>query len=509
MANQPSLSAEDRANLVAYLDGELNAPTARCLEAKLQQDPRARAEADSLRRTWELLDYLPRPEPSSDFSTRTIERVSALRPAAGRARRRAVAGWVAAGLLAAIVGFAAGRFVPHPASAGPLAGGEAIDPGGARDRRLLENLPRYLHVDDLHFLQRLADPKDPDLFGDGGRTPGPALPAARPQNDGVDARLRQNLEAFRALPPERQADLRRLDDELYQQPPAVLAQLDAVLDRYADWFDRLPEAERQRLEQAPDADGRLVVIKEVRQRQWIERLPRAERFQVERAQGDERAAVVQRIRRQDQQRHQEWRQAAQRWTAVANAKGKAKLEACPPAVRVFVKDYLEPLLTFKQRQQLEEFDGHWSGFLSNLARLADSHKVILLGRTGPTRFEELPADVRQQLAALDTETRARLRDAEGRWPDYAIWVTVAAKNKRIKLKTALGACSPGDERFDRVARDFIGRLTARLGQQEKWQLQSAEGQWPEYPLLLQRLAPRHYMVLPPGGSRFHLPYFGD
>jgi hypothetical protein len=505
MADQPSLSTDDRANLVAYLDGELNAPTARSLEAKLQQDPRARAEADSLRRTWELLDYLPRPEPSSDFSTRTIERVSALRPVTRHSRWR-VLGWVAAALLVTGVGFAAGRLVPHRVSAGAADGGPDVGVEAARDRRLLDNLPRYLHVDDLRFLRRLADPKDPELFGQGENAPAPAAAAARQPDEGLEARLRQNLEAYRSLPPARRAELRRLDDDLHQQPPAVLVQLEAVLDRYADWFDRLPTADRQRVEQAPDAADRLVVIKEVRQRQWVERLPRSERERIQQAEGDKRAALIQDLRRQDERRRQEWRQAGERWNAVANANGKAKLDACPLAVRIFVREFLEPLMSAPETKRLEEFEGHWPGFLQRLAQKADQHKVILLGRPGPTRFEELPADVQRQLAGLDATTRSHLKQAEGRWPDYAIWVTVAAKNKGIKLKTQLGACSPNDPRFDAATRQFIARLHLYPGQ--KSQLDQAEGHWPDYPLVLQRLARRHG-PLPPGGSQFHLPYFGD
>ena len=70
---------QEQADLVAYLDGELTGEAARTLEAKLSLDPQARAEADALRRTWELLDYLPRPEPSARFTHRTLERLSPVR----------------------------------------------------------------------------------------------------------------------------------------------------------------------------------------------------------------------------------------------------------------------------------------------------------------------------------------------------------------------------------------------------------------------------------------------
>src|SRR3954452_2725575 len=109
------LSDEDRENLVAYLDGELDEASAHALESKLSLDPLARAEADALRRTWELLDYLPKPEPSSDFTNRTLSRLSLqsarsskiVRMTGKMPRRRRwllPLGWAAAVLLAATGG---------------------------------------------------------------------------------------------------------------------------------------------------------------------------------------------------------------------------------------------------------------------------------------------------------------------------------------------------------------------------------------------------------------------
>src|ERR1051325_5882976 len=70
------LSDEERATLVAYLDGELDEAAAQAIEARLSSDPHARAEADTLLRTWDLLDYLPRTEASTSFTHRTLERLA-------------------------------------------------------------------------------------------------------------------------------------------------------------------------------------------------------------------------------------------------------------------------------------------------------------------------------------------------------------------------------------------------------------------------------------------------
>ncbi len=66
------LSAEERANLVAYLDGELTEVESRSLASKVALSPAARHELTTLQETWHLLDELPRPRASEDFTTRTV-----------------------------------------------------------------------------------------------------------------------------------------------------------------------------------------------------------------------------------------------------------------------------------------------------------------------------------------------------------------------------------------------------------------------------------------------------
>jgi anti-sigma factor RsiW len=170
MADQPSLSDKDRADLIAYLDGELDEPAARDLEARLNRDPRIRAEADALRRTWNLLDYLPRPEPSTQFTHRTLNRVSALKtmPAQPIVRRRwrpwaLGLGWAAAVLLAGIGAYAAVGLVPRSPPAARVKRPLGDDPRLVRDLGAVENMHRFEHVDDLRFIEKLDDP---DLFGD-------------------------------------------------------------------------------------------------------------------------------------------------------------------------------------------------------------------------------------------------------------------------------------------------------------------------------------------------------
>jgi anti-sigma factor RsiW len=152
------LTEQDRADLVAYLDGELTGEPARALEAKLSLNPNARAEAEALKRTWDLLDFLPRPEPSPSFTHRTVSQLTLSRVSQARWacwRRRALgAAWAASLLLSAWAGYAGyNALVPRQPGEKEL----------LHDLRIIENKRLYDLADDLDFLRALDGA---DLFGE-------------------------------------------------------------------------------------------------------------------------------------------------------------------------------------------------------------------------------------------------------------------------------------------------------------------------------------------------------
>jgi anti-sigma factor RsiW len=174
MPDPQPLTDADRADLVAYLDGELEPSAQQRVEARISLDANARAEADTLKRTWDLLDHLPRPGPTADFMERTLDRVSALRPAKTPSRtntsgppvpwyRRAAVSyvaWAAAALLALAIGY---RLTPpaRPVTAADI--DPDTDPLLAREPRVIDNLPLYLAAENLDYLLALDQS---DLFAD-------------------------------------------------------------------------------------------------------------------------------------------------------------------------------------------------------------------------------------------------------------------------------------------------------------------------------------------------------
>ena len=149
--DQQRLSIEERSNLVAYLDGELNDAQARAISTKLTQSLTARREVDALQKTWELLDLLPQPKASEDFTARTLS--VAIHQGEGRMAlvasdllRRVGLGlaWAAASALLFALGyFLTLRVWPNPTAR------------LARDLPIAESLDEYRDVGSLEFLKQL------------------------------------------------------------------------------------------------------------------------------------------------------------------------------------------------------------------------------------------------------------------------------------------------------------------------------------------------------------------
>lgn len=163
MAQRPPLGDDERDDLIAYLDGESALTDSQAVEKKLNTDPRFRAEADALRKTWNLLDYMPKAEPSPSFTQKTLTRVTAAqgRSSSKQVKRWALRlSWAAAVLLAGLAGY---WWLPGLLKLGGPDPAIEVEQRMARDLRVLEQLGTLQHVPDVHFLNELDRP---DLFGD-------------------------------------------------------------------------------------------------------------------------------------------------------------------------------------------------------------------------------------------------------------------------------------------------------------------------------------------------------
>jgi hypothetical protein len=161
VANRPEqlrLTSDERADLVAYLDGELPDAHSRAIATKLTMSATARREVEMLQKTWELLGQLDRPKMPAQFTEKTLSEVRRVELAghtweplvshwAGRAGRVLVALIVAAACLG--IGYGLTRWVwPDPT--------ERL----VRDLTLAEHLDEYLEVGSFDFLSELADSRE-------------------------------------------------------------------------------------------------------------------------------------------------------------------------------------------------------------------------------------------------------------------------------------------------------------------------------------------------------------
>src|SRR5437660_4064674 len=152
MAKLTRLSSEQRENLTAYLDGELDDTQTQEIEQILAASEVARHEVDMLSRTWDALNVLPAHKASGEFTRKTLTGMRAAEQAgpgaAGRmvyrnARRGFVLTlWTAALALCAYLGFlATNHWVPNEAE-------QLLD-----DYDIIGNLDKYSEIGSKEFLE--------------------------------------------------------------------------------------------------------------------------------------------------------------------------------------------------------------------------------------------------------------------------------------------------------------------------------------------------------------------
>lgn len=156
------LSAEQREDLVAYLDGELPDAKAQGIDQVLARSEVARHEVEALARTWEMLDILPTPKAPPEFTERTMITLKVgetpfditQQPWFGHLKRGGVAVvWLAALGLSGWLGFQiTNAWVPNPSR-------ELL-----QDLPTLQKLDLYQEVESIDFLDKLQKSR---LFEEG------------------------------------------------------------------------------------------------------------------------------------------------------------------------------------------------------------------------------------------------------------------------------------------------------------------------------------------------------
>jgi len=531
-------------DLTAYLDGELEGAAARAVEAQLANDAAARRRAEGLKKAFDLLDYLPKAEPSADFATRTVTSLQpapaarptpAETPAVTRAespRRRALAlaGWAVAAGVALGVGAAARLLSP------PAAGRAEVGPEDqANDYRLLGRLSLYVGVEDLDFVKALdaTDLFEPEMAAEG--------PPAPPDADAGAAPSDKLNELFRGYPAARRQQLRKLDQDWHDLPAAEQARLRPVLENYAVWLDRLPDGERREVLASPAA-ARPGAVAQLVQKRWREGLPKSARDKLAGTVGaDERLELVREWKAGERARRDEWHAARRQWPTLFGQDRQAPWPFSEPGMAARIDEYVRAVLKVDLATPLApradlpaaarltraEFvnlraahesatkDRNWFVYGVAVYRLAQQHPYLPEPQPGkPTVVgaATLPADLPPRV--LRTLPKGVEGAARGKWPEFALEVARRCVAERVAVPEAFGPCRPAD--FCEPVREFATAvLLPRLTDAERDALKKLEGKWPDYPLKLVALArlPKYDLAVPtvtlPGAPSLWAKFYGS
>lgn len=506
--------------LVAFLDGELNAKETESVATRISLDPNLRAEAESLQRAWDILDILPRPQPSPTFTTRTLTLAI---PGAGNGGSGAIPNQSSPTIpivtqSASSVGFWVISFIVLIASAGMgyFAHRELVPPPkqvslspDLEDHSLVKNLRLYRYVDDIDYLKRLDSA---ELFADDfDVAPTTGSGALNPDDPSY---IRRQFVWFQAQDDRRRQQLRKLHADFQQLDPETATELTRVMQNYNAWLTR-PNVDRSAVLNAPSAAARLEVIRNLREAEWIETLPRPDREEYARLEGEARRQRVQEWRMEEADRREEWNLAQKHWAEHPLGKTPAVFQNQKNAIELFVSHLRENMLPDEikyledARLAAEEF-GNYFGYALEVVRMADRHP-ILPGAVGARDWATLPASVKDYLMANDKRFKDKgiiaspeikeLRKAQGRWPAFALELTKYCQKNNLTLPEQLGDCRK--EKMPPEVIEFLDKTLERelrrtdAGKAELEALNKAQGTWPDYPRKIMELS-RNYKLPVPG-----------
>lgn len=138
--------------IIAYLDGELDAEAVKRVEQQLTQNPHYRLRLQQLERVWKCLDFLPEEEVNETFTTSTVELVTVeaeqdVQQAVSTSLRKRRTHWIVGlGVLFAstVTGFLLSSL-----------SGNSSNNDLLNDLQVIENVDQYLHADSVEFLKQL------------------------------------------------------------------------------------------------------------------------------------------------------------------------------------------------------------------------------------------------------------------------------------------------------------------------------------------------------------------
>lgn len=266
------LSAEQREDLVAYLDGELPDAKAQLIDTVLARSEVARHEVEVLARTWEMLDVLPTPKAPPEFTERTMTTLKVAEVPYDITeqawfhwlkRGAMVAVWVAALSLSGWLGFQITHaWVENPTD-------QLLS-----DLPTLKKLNLYQDIESIDFLDKL---QKNHLFDDApevamesksinGMTMAQRHAYIASMNQIERDRLQRNIDAFKQMSPADRDRYRALNEELDGKPEGRSLSILALT--YSAWLETLTPGQREELRQRTESSKKLPLVQQYKDQQY-------------------------------------------------------------------------------------------------------------------------------------------------------------------------------------------------------------------------------------------------
>jgi hypothetical protein len=326
------------------------------------------------------------------------------------------------------------------------------------------------------------------------------------------SRLRQQWAVFNSLSPLRQKQIRELDAQIHESDEATQKQYRKVMENYLVWLDRLPESERKKLS-VMTAEDKLILIKQIRQREWIDSLPKAyrDRFQAAKDNLEERRKLIEQWKEEQILMEDDWEVTQRHWGDQPQL-GPMKLFELPE-VKELLPAYLANLnkiLSSQDQKKLEKakelLEGRFFLEAGRMIYQLSEQNILLPGpETGPKNWDSLPEGVKNVITRgpnkpIPNDLRFFTSRLPNRWPDYAIAVSRYAHGHGMKFPAELGPSKLSE--MPAGVREFVEKkLIPELqksdrGKRDLRQLQDSERRWPEYPMKILELARNQGMTIP-------------
>jgi len=385
----------------------------------------------------------------------------------------------------------------------------------ASDPALVERLPLYAAVDDMDFINELATS---EFFGD---EPTVSIESViKPpvlEHEGLSATAFSKLAAaFKALPIERQENIRDLDKQVRSLDAPTREQRIRVLETYIRWLNKLPESDHKRVLMADTSRRRLDEIRKILNQQWIDGLPPARRAKLNGLPAAGQVELIRQWRDEETTQRDEWafhRNHAEDilanrtpWPFDNPARQKEVIEFMRGAFRIDDEKrcrFEEPERSrYIASLSLATEQGGWMAWYA-YGKLAYSmvkkYEKYLLPEPAVgdpvTKYEQLGTKAERWFEK--GKGRTLTANLVGKWPDFALAVQNYAGTEKLEkvVLPLLGASRPYD--FKEPLRTFVLKdLMSVLVASDRKTLEGMEGRWPEYPYALVRLARQHDLSLP-------------